>query len=150
MYNKNKKDMENLHSLQIDQSLNFILGGNATLTAKSKLTGKHFTYQITTPKKDSDIWFVKLLTGVNNEGDFSYIGFIKNNNFIFGVKSKISKEATGVKAFESILKFVTAKVNNKHLELFHSGICSRCGRTITNPKSLHTGVGPECSKKMVA
>jgi hypothetical protein len=29
-----------------------------------------------------------------------------------------------------------------------SGCCSRCGRTLTVPASLHAGVGPECARKM--
>ena len=31
-------------------------------------------------------------------------------------------------------------------QILHSGACGRCGRTLTHPESLTTGIGPECTK----
>lgn len=64
------------------KAFHFALAGNATLTVVSRKTGTRFTYKIQAPK-DSDpgnnpIWFVKGLTGSDNESDFTYLGQIRN------------------------------------------------------------------------
>ncbi len=33
-----------------------------------------------------------------------------------------------------------------NIEIWHDGICGRCGRKLTTPESISTGYGPECIK----
>lgn len=33
------------------------------------------------------------------------------------------------------------------VHVLHNGRCSRCGRKLTDPESLRTGIGPTCRKK---
>ena len=33
------------------------------------------------------------------------------------------------------------------VHILHTGTCSRCGRTLTDPESMKYGMGPECRKK---
>ena len=35
----------------------------------------------------------------------------------------------------------------EHLEIFHEGRCCACGRKLTTPESILSGIGPECAKK---
>ena len=84
------------------------------------------------------------MTGSNNDSDFTYIGFIKNDTFIYGNKSRISNEAIGVKAFTSVHNLFEKGIFHKDLAFFHEGCCGRCGMKLTTPESVQRGFGPEC------
>jgi hypothetical protein len=36
--------------------------------------------------------------------------------------------------------------NYLNFEVWHEGKCGKCGRALTVPSSILTGIGPECSK----
>lgn len=132
----------------IDDIKNFVLAGNATITVRSGATGSRFTYKIKTPKESrSPIWFVSLLTGSDNETNFEYVGQIRNNgSFDHGRKSRISDDATSVKAFDWFWKMIQANRSSvlEQAEIYHEGRCGRCGRKLTVPESVESGYGPEC------
>lgn len=141
--------------LSTGAALQFILGGKAIFTIKNSKTGNRFTYKVTIPKtetpENSGIYFVKLLTGSDNEGSYSYIGYIRKGHpqpyFYYGKKSKIGEGSTGVKAFDVVFNnFIGAGKSHVDLEVWHEGKCCRCGRTLTVPESIESGIGPECSR----
>jgi hypothetical protein len=33
-------------------------------------------------------------------------------------------------------------------KIHHEGRCGKCGRLLTVPESVETGIGPECAKRM--
>lgn len=143
----------------------YVLAGNSTFTLVSKSTGRRFTYLVKTAAKDRnqnwstnnqnrDMYFVSVLTSPDT---YSYIGFLKRNAhdnndatfpFIYGTKSKIRRDAESVKAFEwfwgRLEKF--AHVDGL-MEFWHEGKCGRCGRKLTVPESVASGIGPECAGK---
>ena len=42
--------------------------------------------------------------------------------------------------------FLTTKAAlPKTVEVWHEGICGRCGRKLTVPESVERGLGPECA-----
>lgn len=142
----NNKDMKN-HQLEISKVKEFMLGGKATLTIKSVVTGTHFTYSVD-KAKFGEVYFVSVLTGSDNSEDFKYIGFLKHGFFNFGgEKSTISKDAQSVKAFVHSAKFIMSGTECTNLEFFHSGHCGRCGRKLTTPLALEIGLGSECMTK---
>lgn len=139
-----------------DKVLDFIISGKAFITAKSLDTQRHFTYKISCPRSkrklpnnQKNLWWVSLLTGNNNETNYTYFGTIKryNNSFIYqhSTKTHIKDSALGVIAFKYILKNL---IDNKSMkvEFFHEGKCCKCGRLLTNPESIKKGIGPECEK----
>lgn len=140
------------HSINsIVDAKNFILGGKATVTLESKATGKWFTFKIRKHKNDAtNLYFVSLLQGPNNNTDYGYLGTIFNgDNFRLTSKSRISNEAVSFKAFDWAFKYVmfgSDKLLDK-INIFHSGTCGRCGRKLTVPESITTGLGPECAKR---
>lgn len=142
------------HKLQSKDMMPFILGGKALFTIRNNKTGTRFTYKVQCPKdkkpEDADIYFVKLLTGTDNENSYRYIGYVRKAErplFYYGVKSKISKDAKGVTAFEHVFNQLLS-LNKTHadLEIWHEGKCCRCGRTLTVPESIEDGIGPECKR----
>ena len=65
----------------------FVLAGNATFTVKSLATGKHFTFKVQKPDENTPA-FVKVLTGDDNENDFSVLGTIfKDGNYRHNAKN---------------------------------------------------------------
>jgi hypothetical protein len=128
-------------------ALAFILAGNATITIRSEKTGQRFTYKIR-KAKDGNIFFVSLMNGSDNESSFAYLGTIKNNHYQHGRKSTIGQDEPSNKAFDWSFKQLTHDNIPTALKVWHEGSCGRCGRKLTVPESIESGIGPECSKKV--
>ncbi len=135
--------------------LPFVLAGNSLFTIRNSKNGSRFTYKVKVPKdtdpEKANFFFVKLLTGSDNNSNYSYIGYIKSGPpqpyFIYGNKSKISEAAPGVKAFDFVFnKIIGPQSFHPDLEVWHEGKCCRCGRKLTVPESIESGIGPECSR----
>lgn len=130
----------------------FALAGKATLTFESHKSGDHFTYQINKADDASNLlYFVGLLTGPNNETDFTYIGILSDRNgyaLKLTKKSKLPATAKPVAAFNWVWNDVLANREPRCVTVHHEGSCGRCGRTLTTPESIDRGIGPECAKVM--
>lgn len=131
----------------------FALAGNATLTFKSTATGTRFTFKIRRADGE-DVkrpWFVKVLTGPSNSDDYTYLGTIfADGHFRHGQKSKIAPSAPSAQAFAWAWKKIEAGTLPASLEVWHEGRCGRCGRLLTVPESVASGLGPECAGKVAA
>lgn len=126
----------------------FALAGKATLTFKSERTEAHYTFRINA-SDDGKVHFVSVLTGPNNESDYAYAGIIgRDKEFRLTKKSKFSDDAVCVKAFRWVWDAVRAGNLPKCCAVNHDGTCGRCGRTLTTPQSVETGIGPECARHM--
>jgi hypothetical protein len=127
---------------------NFVFGGRARFTVVSRATGTRFTFRVGAAK-DGSIHFASLLTGADNEADYSYIGLAKETGLVWTGKSKASKEAPSFRALDWVLRNLSngAKLL-AGIEFFHDGACGRCGRALTVPSSVASGLGPECIKKI--
>ena len=56
----------------------FALAGNARLTLVSKATKARYSYRVKA-SEDGKVHFVSVLTGSDNEGDYTYLGIIGND-----------------------------------------------------------------------
>jgi hypothetical protein len=125
----------------------FALAGNAIFTLVSSKTGQRFTFKITTPPNGSDIRFVGLLSGPDNTSDYRYLGIVgSDGQFHLTKKSRAGWDAASVKA---IAWFLTHSESTL-VEFWHEGRCGRCGRRLTVPESIATGLGPVCASRGVA
>lgn len=134
----------------VEDIKNFIVGGNATLTLESEKTGRWFTYRIKKLKNDEEksTFFVSVLTASDNEASYTYMGVIFNKGkmtFKLTKNSKIGETALSYKAFEIFFNLLQANKVHADMNVYHQGICGRCGRKLTVPESLVNGLGPECS-----
>lgn len=127
----------------------FALGGNAVLTLQSEKTGARFTYKIRAAQ-DGAVSFVSVLTGQDNEGDYTYLGIIKGQTFARTGKSRIGADAPSFLALDWAWKALSAGRLPAQLAIFHEGRCGRCNRLLTVPESIESGFGPECSRRMAA
>lgn len=156
----------------------FLFAGNATVTLRSLKTGDRFTYKIRAKKEDVErrdqelalqqiarsngvilnfvptpvdiTYFVNLLRGPDNTGDFTYMGVLrKPGQFNLTPASKVGRSAPSFKAlvwFLDAMRCERAVLADK-LEVWHSGHCGRCGRKLTVPESISAGLGPDCIRK---
>lgn len=131
----------------------FIFAGNARFTLVSKVTGARFTYRLRASEK-GDVFFASLLTGSDNENSYSYLGIIKADHdgwqdhaeLRSTRKSRISPQAPGFRALEWFLRHI----GHDAVECHHEGRCGKCGRALTVPESIETGLGPVCAAGLAA
>lgn len=123
----------------------FILAGNARVTLVSKKTGTRFTYRVRRPSDDKP-WFVSLLTGSDNEADYTFFGTIfSDGRYKHSAKSRIGAEALSTRVWAWFAELLArAETLPADLEVHHEGRCGRCGRALTVPESIESGFGPEC------
>lgn len=123
----------------------FFSGGNATFTV-SNPTGEHYTFKIRKPKETTP-YFVSLLSGPDNESDYTYLGVYNPDKQEIKLTAK-SRFTPDSKPYR-VIQWAVRHVNNlpPGYAIQHNGKCCRCGRTLTVPESIETGIGPECAKK---
>jgi Family of unknown function (DUF6011) len=134
------------------KALHFMLAGNAHMTFVSKRTGARFTYRIQQGKTRAGDTrmpphFVSVLTGPDA---YQYLGCIFQSRTYAhgGAKSSISKDATSSVAFGWVFSKLAGGRHHEELEVWHEGRCGRCGRALTVPESIASGLGPECARRV--
>ena len=132
------------HKLNNTEALKFMFAGNSTATFVNTKTDNRFTFKLK-QKKDSNLFFVSVLTSPDV---YTYIGTVINGQFKHGRKSKINKDAQSVRVFEYVFKNLLSASLPEFIEVWHEGRCGKCGRTLTVPSSIATGLGPECVKSI--
>lgn len=138
---------ENAHILKGENIRNYIEGGHAVVTLKSP-TGKHYTYAFTTPRnsKYPDTRYVK----VHFENDWVYIGrYYHNHNrgyFSMANQCLFPDWHEAIKGMNYLVRMVNDVNLNTPMQIYHEGVCCRCGRKLTDPKFIELGIGPKCAK----
>ena len=134
--------------IETSSRLAYVTAGKATVTLQSNATGTRFTYRVESPRGELDaaIRFVRVLTGSDNEADYSYLGTMHRQAdgawvYRHGRKSRIGADAPSAKAFA----WFARNADSDRVAVHHAGRCGRCNRVLTVPESLHTGLGPICA-----
>lgn len=134
--------------ISAENALEYLLAGKATVTLVSKSTGTRFTYRIAR-KDQTQPHFVRLLTGPDNTRSYSYMGRIDKGQYIHDRKNRAGREdSPAAKGFRYVLYKLLARefdTVNAQVEIWHEGKCGRCGRKLTVPESIATGIGPVCA-----
>lgn len=135
------------------QTVEFMLAGNAYVTFQSRKTGTRFTYHVTQAKsRPGDMYasphFVSVLVGPDNNASYKFLGTIFNRRgYAHGKRSPIGRRADSAIAFEWIWSKLMRGEMHPKLSVWHEGRCGRCGRRLTVPSSIETGLGPECARR---
>lgn len=131
-----------------DEVIRFLFAGNATITLRSTRTGDHFTYKVQ-PSDDGKVFFVKVLTGPDNRTDFQFLGVYRNGRYSHGMRSRVGPSAGSARAFEYLAAcLVRGGDLPALLEARHENRCGACGRKLTVPESIDSGLGPECAGRV--
>lgn len=128
------------HMTDIGDIRRFVRAGRAIFTLRG--VKERFTYKITRPDDSQDFFFfVAVLSGTDR---YTYMGVLTNGQFKLTAKSKIGEDALSYKAFRWFWGSL-AKGDLGPCEFWHEGQCGRCGRALTVPESIRSGLGPVCT-----
>lgn len=133
----------------------FVLGGRAVFTIQEP-DGKHHTFRITRKDPENgypEAWFVGFLSGPDNTRNYTYLG--KLDRFTFQVsttaKSEQYRDSFKLKLLNRVLTRIYAgdaeSIEQHGYKVHHEGKCCRCGRALTVPESIESGIGPECAQR---
>jgi len=131
----------------------------ATFTVVNEATGNRITLRTRKPKmtdkdkaagRDENTLpvFVDVMDGCDNESHFSFVGTLRGGRLALSAKAK-AKQADAKRA-KVILDWTIAAAERENLRtvrVLHEGCCGRCGRKLTVPESIDTGLGPECGNR---
>lgn len=146
------------HPIETSAVREFVLAGHAIFTLVSRSTGQRLTFRVMRAEvRPGDSrpapWFVGVLTGPDNTTDYAFLGTVfAPMNFKHSAKSRIGPDAQSVKAFTWFIRQLSAGRSGSlgQVEIYHEGRCCRCGRPLTTPSSVASGIGPVCAEKMAA
>lgn len=129
---------------QQDKMETYVLAGKCTFSLKSERTKKNVKFFIVKPQKakpGTDVRFVY----VKQSRHWMYLGVV-----IIGGRHRPTylpkKEVAGHdknRAFYWFWMHLIAR-KLKRVTLYKSRACARCGRRLTEPKSIKAGFGPYC------
>lgn len=124
---------------------------NGKFTVTSVKTGEHRTFLVKTQKNEDGVFargkrIVYLLTGNNNEHDYTPFAWADVNE--------------GIKVWYRLIdtQYATLTVMLNNLDVHEAAgrvivqaetRCRKCNRTLTNPESISSGIGPICEEVLV-
>ncbi len=130
----------------------FIYAGRALFTIVSKKTGARFTFRVKSNHKSKDgrihkpIQFVQVLSGTDNENSYSYLGYLSpHSKGKLNPGNKGKPDALSFQSLNWLLGHLETDNMPEQVEFYHAGKCGACGRTLTVPESIETGLGPVCA-----
>lgn len=141
-------------------SKQFVTAGDATFTIEVPPGANqkdHYTYKVEhVPANERwpESYFVKMLTGPDNTSDFTYVGKLDTftGQMATTRNSAYAADSFPVRLFNRIMARVWTNDHNAYeqhgYQTHHEGKCGRCGRKLTVPASIESGIGPECCKIM--
>ena len=145
------KEVEDVRVKDSDLSA-FVLGGKALFTIKSLETNNTLLFCVLRSKettfKHKNVRYVY----VKVDGKWNYIGAIymwkEGRPFIFDNRPKLRKNDHRILGFEWFWYRANRDLSfDNKMEFKNAGKCARCGRTLTDAKSIERGFGPTCYKK---
>lgn len=142
---------ETNHILTKETIKNFIFAGNATFTVLNETTGNRFTFRIrkagwNTSEIKHDTFFISVLTGSDNNSSYTFLGtFFNKFGYKHSIKSRIGLESGSNKVIDWFFKSYISNMSlYPTVKVFHSGKCGKCGKKLTTPESVKSGLGPYC------
>ena len=137
---------------------NFVTAGNSIFTleipgdwAAQHGCRPHYTFRVRKKDGQRPVFFVSILSGPDNTKDYQYVGILVDGRVKTTAKSRLHQTSTPVRLLNWSLQLVwegdTSPIEQAGFRLHHEGRCGRCGRRLTVPESIETGLGPECAGK---
>ncbi len=127
----------------------FMFAGRAMITVVSKKTGERITYKLK-KSKESDKYPVCYWITARIAHSFERIGRLNKNGHFSTTRDTADMETTPeFQGFKWLMKqLLEHKTMPTQAEIWHEDACGRCGRALSDPQSILTGIGPECRKKL--
>ena len=131
----------------------FMFLGHAVITVRKEPEMVRFTYRIT-ENEQKTMYFVNMFYG-GTPGDrkYTYLGIVNKRNGMFTATaaSKGRENTPGFRMFSELFEEVkTGRLtqDNPTFKVWHEGVCGVCGKKLTVPESIESGIGPECGRRL--
>ncbi len=127
---------------------------NGKYTVQNRETGEHRTFSIKTQKEDARFApgkrIIALLTGSNNETDYQSFGFVDDEGVtVWNKKRGTDGKRSSWEAYADLVWSLALDAGFSpyapKYSLLIEGKCIVCNRTLTEPVSIETGIGPKCA-----
>ena len=112
-------------------------------------SGGHRTFRVHTQDQDASFapgkQVIAFLSGPCNEGDYTSFAFVAN-----GQVYPWKRFQHGYDTIIAAARFLVGGDYQAAGKMFalESGLCYVCGRTLTDPLSIETGIGPICASRI--
>lgn len=141
------------------QFRNFIFAGRSVFTLENKASGNYITFKFLQIKKAGKV--IPNQFGINckvlgdKDAGYQFLGFldIERKTFKRWGSQSSNPNYVGYKTLSWLLSNLGQLekfADNDKLAIYHEGTCCKCGRPLTVPHSIDTGIGPDCYEKMLA
>lgn len=128
----------------------YIYGGRGIMKLESP-SGTHHYYMFQRPAdRDAFPDDVIFVYAIHNFEKKFYLGMIEQGKFRLTRNSRFLPDTDIVKGAFYIMKMSYSQplVDKTPMKLSHMGMCARCGRELITEKSIHSGIGPKCRKRL--
>lgn len=119
----------------------FVTAGRAEFTIDNG-KGQHFTFRVTRAKKSRALFVSHVSAGKH------YMGILTDGLVLkLTAKTTTTDDAIETKVFRFAMRVINgATALPEGYSVRHVGKCGRCGRKLTDPVSIASGIGPDCAK----
>lgn len=117
--------------------------GRCIFTCQNEETQGYRTFKIAKGEFAGGALVVSLLTGDDNESAYTSFGFLDPVTKDVRMWKRFKFESV-YKKYARMIRNIFFNMNPNKLKIVHSGKCFRCGRTLTTPESIKSGIGPIC------
>ena len=137
----------------VDAKGRFILAGNSRFTLVSTVTGRRFTYRCKRWEKGEGEarkvrYYLDVLTGPDNGGDYRKLAVLYPNGRLYRQDRHPGAFGPSAQSWVALdFLFNANGISDPRVEVWHEGTCGRCGRALTVPESIESGLGPVCAAK---
>jgi len=135
-------NVPNVHLQTAEDAKRYVLGGKSTFTLVSNKTNDHLTYKVKVANNNANRHFVWALT----KNGYCYVGTIFDRKKFGRSKKSVPRGYLIYRAFLWAWRHIYNNSMPWSLAVYHYSTCCRCGHTLTDPKSIKRGIGPECIK----
>lgn len=132
---------------EITMSFPALFAGKARFTV---VLGPRERYTYWVQQGTNGPFFAKVMVGSDNEMSYTYLGILDRTRGLRHTQNSGFEESS--KPFRVLQRVFGVLSSGRSIptecSILNAGTCCRCGRTLTDPESIRSGVGPECRKKL--
>lgn len=137
-----------------DLSKAYLFAGRAVFTVSNAKTNEHFTFRVRQRASkfnpDQHVFFISIKDVAVQYG-YAFLGMLNERDGSIKATGK-AQYHPGQKPYDvaawATKTVVAGKMIPDNYKIEHAGKCGRCGRALTDPESIKSGIGPDCRKIM--
>jgi len=127
--------------MNVKETITYIYGKRATFTISNLNRSKHFTYKRWNKHNTRFIGYLR------SKKKYKYIGILNDDLYLIMTQKSPSITTPEVTVLNNALARLRAGELPPDGHIEHCDRCCMCGRKLTDPESLRTGVGPVCVER---